>query len=59
MLIGSGASLAAQETTSSQDAQPSYQVGKISVKFLGTANVSEEVVRANMQVREGGYWTIR
>jgi outer membrane protein insertion porin family len=54
MLIGSGASLAAQETTSSQDAQPSYQVGKISVKFLGTANVSEEVVRANMQVREGG-----
>jgi len=43
-------------------AQPSYQggeqaeirIGEISVRFLGIANVSEEVVRANMQIREGG-----
>jgi outer membrane protein assembly factor BamA len=33
---------------------PSYKVGTVAVKFVGTANVSEEVVRANMQVREGG-----
>ncbi|MCF7688969.1 MAG: outer membrane protein assembly factor BamA [Cephaloticoccus sp.] len=55
MLLGSGVKLSAQEDSAqSQPAQPTYQVGKITVKFLGTANVSEEVVRANMQVREGG-----
>jgi outer membrane protein insertion porin family len=31
-----------------------YKVGTISVHFVGVANVSEDVVRANMQVREGG-----
>lgn len=31
-----------------------YRVGKISVKFIGNAIVNEQVVRANMQVREGG-----
>jgi outer membrane protein insertion porin family len=30
------------------------KVGTVTVKFVGTANVSEQVVRANMQVREGG-----
>jgi outer membrane protein insertion porin family len=29
-------------------------VGKVSVKFIGVANVSDDVVRANIQVREGG-----
>jgi len=29
------------------------KVGALTVKFIGAANVSEEVVRANMQVREG------
>ena len=29
-------------------------MGTITVKFVGTANVNEQVVRANMQVREGG-----
>ena len=33
---------------------PSYKVGSVTVKFVGTANVNEQVVRANMQVREGG-----
>jgi outer membrane protein insertion porin family len=33
---------------------PTYKVGTISVKFVGTANVNEQVVRANIQVREGG-----
>jgi len=35
-------------------AQPITKVGTITVKFVGTANVNEQVVRANMQVREGG-----
>ncbi|HEY5551978.1 MAG TPA: outer membrane protein assembly factor BamA [Opitutaceae bacterium] len=29
-------------------------VGRLQVRFIGVANVSDEVVRANMQVREGG-----
>lgn len=33
---------------------PNFKVGTISVKFVGTANVNEQVVRANMQLREGG-----
>ena len=30
------------------------RVGTVTIKFVGTANVNEQVVRANMQVREGG-----
>ena len=45
-----------------QDAAPgagqappvAYKVGTITVKFIGTAIVTEQVVRANMQLREGG-----
>ncbi len=45
-----------------QDAAPgagqappvAYKVGTITVKFIGTAIVNEQVVRANMQLREGG-----
>ena len=33
---------------------PTFKVGTVTVKFVGTANVNEQVVRANMQVREGG-----
>ncbi|HEX2854002.1 MAG TPA: outer membrane protein assembly factor BamA, partial [Opitutaceae bacterium] len=33
---------------------PTFRVGTITIKFVGTANVNEQVVRANMQVREGG-----
>lgn len=32
---------------------PVARVGKVSIRFLGTANVSEDVVRANIQAREG------
>lgn len=31
-----------------------YRVGTVTVKFIGTAIVNEQVVRANMQVKEGG-----
>lgn len=34
-------------------ATASYTVGSVAVKFVGAANVSEQVVRANMQAREG------
>lgn len=45
-----------------QDAAPgagqappvAYKVGTITVKVIGTAIVNEQVVRANMQLREGG-----
>jgi len=33
---------------------PTYKVGTITVKFVGTASVNEQLVRANIQVREGG-----
>ena len=33
---------------------PTYKVGTLTIKFVGTANVNEQVVRANIQVREGG-----
>src|ERR1700749_4482199 len=33
---------------------PGYKVDPITVKFVGTANVNEQVVRANMQLHEGG-----
>jgi len=38
----------------SQTPAPVYHVGTVTVKFIGTAIVNEQVVRANMQVREGG-----
>jgi len=39
-----------------QPAQPAttYKVGTVTIKFVGTANVNEQVVRANMQIRDGG-----
>jgi outer membrane protein insertion porin family len=37
-----------------QQAAPVFKVGTVTVKFVGTANVNEQVVRANMQIREGG-----
>jgi len=36
-----------------QSAAAAYKVGTLSMKFIGAANVNEQVVRANMQVREG------
>jgi outer membrane protein insertion porin family len=37
-----------------QEQAPAYKVGTVTVKFVGTPLVNEQVVRANMQVREGG-----
>ncbi len=37
-----------------QAAGAGHKVGTITVKFVGTANVNAQIVRANMQVTEGG-----
>ena len=57
MAAGGARLEAAQPPAQQQQAQPpapTYKVGTITIKFVGTANVNEQVVRANMQVREGG-----
>ena len=36
------------------EAQPTYKVGTVTIKFVGTANINEQIVRANIEVREGG-----
>lgn len=41
-------------TPGAETAAPVYKVGTITIKFVGTASVNEQVVRANIQVREGG-----
>lgn len=33
---------------------PQVKVGSLTIRFVGTANVNEQVIRANMQLREGG-----
>jgi len=37
----------------SQPAGDLYKVGTVTVKFVGPANITEQLVRANMQLREG------
>ena len=56
LFAGGAISLQAQPSALSgaQEGAPAFKVGSIAVKFAGSANVSEQVVRANMQVREGG-----
>ncbi len=51
------AALAASAPPGQQGApqQPqTFKVAAVTIKFVGTANVNEQVVRANMQIREGG-----
>ena len=55
--LSCSARLCAQDTGAAPERTtpaPTYRVGTITVKFVGTASVNEQVVRANMQVREGG-----
>jgi len=47
LLVATGGALQAQASGAA------YKVGDLSLKFIGTANVNEQVVLANMQVREG------
>ncbi len=45
--------MAQQAGPKQQPAAPVFKVGTVKVRFIGTAIVNEQVVRANMQVREG------
>jgi outer membrane protein insertion porin family len=51
LLALSGVASRAQATGGEE---PAFKVGTVTVKFIGTAVVNEQVVRANMQIREGG-----
>jgi len=58
-LVAAGVTPAAAQVPGAQQQQqqqptPAYKVGTVTIKFVGTANVNEQVVRANMQIREGG-----
>jgi outer membrane protein insertion porin family len=52
LLIGAAA-VRAQTEAPAAEAAPLRKVGTVTIKFIGIANVSEQIVRANIQVREG------
>jgi outer membrane protein insertion porin family len=52
LLIGAAA-VRAQTGVPAAEAAPLKKIGTVTVKFIGIANVSEQIVRANIQVREG------
>ena len=59
LLAAGGTPVRAQAPGQNQPEQPQqptpvFKAGTVTIKFVGTANVNEQVVRANMQVREGG-----
>ncbi len=55
-LLAAGVAPVAAQPAASQQPQPApvYRIGTVTIKFVGTANVNEQVVRANMAMREGG-----
>lgn len=55
-LLTAGPTIALAQAPQGQQQAPAQanRVGTVTIKFVGTANVNEQVVRANMQVREGG-----
>jgi outer membrane protein insertion porin family len=48
----SGLVAQADPATGQQAEGPVYRVGTVTIKFVGMANVSEQIVRANMALRE-------
>jgi len=54
LVTGESQGWAQAQSQPGQPPAPIYKVGAVTVKFVGTANINEQVVRANMQVREGG-----
>jgi len=57
LLAASGTPAMAQQAAprpGQQQGAPAFKIGTVRVRFIGTAIVNEQVVRANMQVREGG-----
>jgi outer membrane protein insertion porin family len=54
MLAAAGVSRLGAQNAPEAEQAPAYKVGTVTVKFVGTASVNEQVVRANIQVRDGG-----
>jgi outer membrane protein insertion porin family len=54
MLAVAGALRLDAQNAPGAEAQPTYKVGSVTIKFVGTANINEQIVRANIEVREGG-----
>ncbi len=52
LLMGAAVVRAQTEALAAEAARPK-KVGTLAIKFIGVANVSEQIVRANIQVREG------
>ena len=52
LLIG-GTLARAQTETPATEAAPPKKVASVAIKFIGIANVSEQIVRANIQVKAG------
>lgn len=55
-LLAAGVCPVAAQPSAAAPGQPApvYKIGAVTIKFVGTANVNEQVVRANMAMREGG-----
>ena len=55
LLVSAGIRGWAQEDAAptAASAPAPYKVGTVSVKFIGPANINEQIVRANIQLREG------
>jgi outer membrane protein insertion porin family len=55
-LLAAGVCPVAAQPSAGAPGQPApvYKIGSVTIKFVGTANVNEQVVRANMAMREGG-----
>lgn len=53
LLVATGAHGWAQDKTAPGPSVSPYKVGTMTVKFVGPATVNEQVVRANMELREG------
>ncbi len=54
VVAGLGSASAQTTSTGAGASGTGYKVGTLTVKFVGTANVNEQMVRANMQLHEGG-----
>jgi outer membrane protein insertion porin family len=56
LVVGFATPVSAQQPAQPPQLQdtPAFKVGTVSIRFVGTANVDEQIVRANMQIREGG-----
>ena len=54
LAVMAGAAVArAQAEAPAAEVAPARKIGTVAIKFIGVANVSEQVVRANIQVRAG------